>query len=53
MAKLLQIDFPFAGPFGDDMAVALRELAESIASEPGFIWKIWKTIRCWKICATC
>ncbi len=41
MAKLLQIDFPFAGPFGPHMAVALRELAESIASEPGFIWKIW------------
>jgi Putative mono-oxygenase ydhR len=41
MAKLLQIDFPFAGPFGDDMAVALRELAESITMEPGFIWKIW------------
>ena len=41
MAKLLQFDFPFAGPFGAEMATALRELAESIATEPGFLWKIW------------
>ena len=41
MAQLLQIDFPFAGPFGAEMASQLRELAESIASEPGFLWKIW------------
>ena len=41
MAKLLQIDFPFTGPFGADMANQLRELAESIATEPGFLWKIW------------
>ncbi|MGM0417079.1 MAG: monooxygenase [Thermodesulfobacteriota bacterium] len=41
MPKLLQIDFPFPGPFGDKMAEALRELALSINEEPGFIWKIW------------
>jgi len=41
MTKLLQIDFPFAGPFGSEMAVALKELAVSITEEPGFIWKIW------------
>ena len=41
MAKLLQMDFPFTGPFGDEMAEALRELAISITEEPGFIWKIW------------
>lgn len=41
MAKLLQIDFPFIGPFGAEMATQLRELAESIATEPGFLWKIW------------
>lgn len=41
MAKLLQIDFPFAGTFGADMAAALRKLAESIATEPGLILKIW------------
>ncbi|MFP3978779.1 MULTISPECIES: monooxygenase [Marinobacter] len=41
MAKLLQIDFPFTGPFGSEMAEALRDLAVSITEEPGFIWKIW------------
>ena len=41
MSKLLQIDFPFSGPFGDEMADALKELAHSITEEPGFIWKIW------------
>lgn len=41
MAQLLQIDFPFAGPFGDEMAKQLRELAQSIAAEPGLMWKIW------------
>lgn len=41
MKTLLQVDFPFAGPFGDDMANAMKELAESIAQEPGFVWKVW------------
>lgn len=41
MHKLLQVDFPFNGPFGDEMAGALNELAQSISEEPGFIWKIW------------
>ena len=41
MAKLLQIDFPFQGPFGEAMSEALADLARSIASEPGFVWKIW------------
>lgn len=41
MQKLLQIDFPFTGPFGEEMANALHELAVSITEEPGFIWKIW------------
>jgi hypothetical protein len=41
MAKLIQFDFTYNGPFGDEMAAALRELAESIVKEPGFIWKIW------------
>ncbi|WP_300303674.1 monooxygenase, partial [Ferrovibrio sp.] len=38
---LLQIDFPFAGPWGDDLALALRDLAEAIAATPGLLWKIW------------
>ncbi|UTV29407.1 monooxygenase [Photobacterium atrarenae] len=41
MAKLLQVDFEFHGPFGKDMANALVALAESINREPGMIWKIW------------
>jgi hypothetical protein len=41
MPKLLQMDFPFSGPFGDEMAESLRELALSINEEPGFLWKIW------------
>jgi len=41
VAKLLQIDFPFTGPFGTEMAEALKDLAVSITEEPGFIWKIW------------
>lgn len=42
MAKtLLQIDFPFNGPFGDEMAAQLGSLAQDIAGETGLIWKIW------------
>lgn len=39
--KLLQVDFTYQGPMGDDMSKALVQLAESINQEPGFIWKIW------------
>ena len=41
MPKLLQIDFPHPGPFGEELAESRRQLAESIAQEPGLIWKIW------------
>jgi hypothetical protein len=41
MAVILQIDFPFQGPFGAEMAEALQGLAQSITQEPGFLWKIW------------
>ncbi len=41
MPTLLQVDFPFTGPFGDEMAAALSDLALAISEEPGFIWKIW------------
>lgn len=41
MAKLLQVDFNFQGPFGADMANMLTDLAHSINDEPGMIWKIW------------
>lgn len=41
MSYILQVDFPFSGPWGDTMADAMKELAESIAKESGLIWKIW------------
>ncbi|EGU44073.1 hypothetical protein VII00023_00355 [Vibrio ichthyoenteri ATCC 700023] len=41
MAKLLQVDFDFQGPFGEEMVQAMTGLAESINQEPGMIWKIW------------
>lgn len=41
MAVLLQIDFPYAGPFGREMTDAFSGLAESIGQEQGLIWKIW------------
>lgn len=41
MKKLLQLHFDYNGPVGDEMATQLRELAESINHEPGFIWKMW------------
>lgn len=39
--KLLQIDFPTNGPFGEAMTKAYKELAQDIATEKGLIWKIW------------
>lgn len=41
MKKLLQVDFDFSGPFGEEMTDMLSGLAESINNEPGFLWKIW------------
>lgn len=38
---LLQIDFPYAGPMGAEMAAAMDGLARDIAGEEGFLWKIW------------
>ncbi len=41
MKYLLQVDFPYGGPFGDEMAEAMKGLALSIIQEPGCIWKLW------------
>jgi hypothetical protein len=41
MAKLLQISFPFRGPFGKQLAETLSGLAHLINEEPGLVWKIW------------
>ncbi|MCV5403994.1 YdhR family protein, partial [Escherichia coli] len=41
MAYLLQVDFPFEGPFGEEMEKGFWDLAKSINEEEGFHWKIW------------
>ena len=41
MNCLLQVDFPYSGPWGQAMAEAMEGLARSIAEEPGLLWKIW------------
>lgn len=41
MNVLLQIDFPYEGPFREEMTQAFETLAESIVQESGLIWKMW------------
>lgn len=41
MKYLLQVDFPYNGPFRDKFVESMTELAQDIATEEGFIWKIW------------
>ncbi|MGZ9869937.1 monooxygenase [Priestia endophytica] len=41
MPYLVQVDFKFDGPFGEDMTKGFTDIANSINEEPGFIWKIW------------
>ena len=41
MPVLVQFDFPFPGPFGSELEPMVRDLAHSIAQEPGLLWKIW------------
>lgn len=41
MKYLLQIDFPYSGPFSGEFFDAMRELAEDIATEPGLVYKLW------------
>jgi len=41
MKHILQVDFPYSGPFGDEMTNAMEGLAQDIAGESGLIWKIW------------
>ncbi len=38
---LVQVDFPHQGPWGDEMAAGFEGLAQSIATEPGFLFKYW------------
>ena len=39
--KLLQIDFPYHGPWSEELAAAMQPLAQDIAGEPGLLWKFW------------
>lgn len=41
MAVIMYVDFPHKGIWGEQMASQMKDLAESIMSEPGCIWKIW------------
>ena len=41
MSYILQVDFPYAGPWGQAMTDAMKGLAHSIAEEPGLLWKLW------------
>ena len=41
MSYILQVDFPYTGPWGEAMTEAMEGLARSIAEEPGLLWKIW------------
>ena len=41
MSYILQVDFPYSGPWGQSMVEAMEGLAHSITEEPGFLWKIW------------
>lgn len=41
MRYILQVDFKYNGPWGDDMATAMEPVALSIAKETGLVWKIW------------
>lgn len=40
-AALLVFEFPSGGPWGEELAGALRWLAEDIAAEQGLVWKVW------------
>jgi hypothetical protein len=41
MRYLLQVDFPHNGPFGDELTMAMSDLAKDIANEKGLISKLW------------
>ena len=41
MQYLLQMDFPYTGPFGDDFNKQMKDLAEDIATEKGLVYKLW------------
>jgi len=40
-ARILQMDFPYDGPWGEEAAEAMKDLVSDIAKTPGLRWKIW------------
>jgi len=38
---IVQFDFPFFGPWGDELAELAKPVAEHLANVYGLIWKIW------------
>ena len=41
MQYLLQMDFPYSGPFGDEFYEQMKDLAGDIATESGLVYKLW------------
>ncbi|WP_201588081.1 monooxygenase [Psychrobacter jeotgali] len=41
MNYLLQVDFPYSGPFGDEFFTEMEGLAQDIATENGLVYKLW------------
>jgi len=41
MLTLAVFEFPFPGPWGDEMTAHARDLAQDIAQEDGLVWKVW------------
>ncbi len=41
MSYLLQMDFPYSGPFGNEFFEQMKELAQDIATEKGLVYKLW------------
>ncbi len=39
--KIWDLHLTFDGPITDEFLAQTKQLAESIAEEPGIIWKIW------------
>jgi hypothetical protein len=38
---MLVFDFPFEGPWGQEIAAELEGLAQDISKEKGLVWKAW------------
>jgi len=41
MLTLVIFEFPYPGPWGDEMTAATQDLAHDVAREDGLVWKLW------------